>query len=111
QEGTYGPGRAAVLDISGRSRYFTYLPGSPGNRIRPAPLNQAAHAGAQLGNGSRRPPNLPPNRLTQRPAVPNALATEIAILVGVQTPDTTDRDPQEGLDELALLADTAGATV
>ncbi len=49
--------------------------------------------------------------MTQRPAVPNALATEIAILVGVQTPDTTDRDLQEGLDELALLADTAGATV
>ena len=36
---------------------------------------------------------------------------ETAILVGVRTPDLTDADLSESLDELALLADTAGATV
>ncbi|MEO0558026.1 MAG: GTPase HflX [Bacteroidota bacterium] len=34
---------------------------------------------------------------------------ETAILVGVQTPDTTPGDLREGLDELDLLTDTAGA--
>ena len=34
---------------------------------------------------------------------------EIAVLVGVQTPDITQATLREGLDELALLADTAGA--
>ncbi|MEM0961974.1 MAG: GTPase HflX [Bacteroidota bacterium] len=34
---------------------------------------------------------------------------ETAVLVGVQTPDTTPRDLREGLDELELLTDTAGA--
>lgn len=34
---------------------------------------------------------------------------ETAILVGVKTPDTTDADLKDGLDELELLADTAGA--
>jgi len=36
---------------------------------------------------------------------------EVAILVGVLTPDVTPADLKEGLDELALLADTAGAVV
>ena len=36
-------------------------------------------------------------------------ARETAILVGVQTPDTTVDDLTDGLDELELLADTAGA--
>ena len=35
----------------------------------------------------------------------------MALLVGVQTPDVTADDLREGLDELALLADTAGARV
>ena len=48
-----------------------------------------------------------PNRI----AAPTTLPQEVAILVGVQTPDTTDADLQDGLDELALLADTAGAVV
>ena len=34
---------------------------------------------------------------------------ETAILVGVKTPDSTDADLKDGLDELELLADTAGA--
>lgn len=34
---------------------------------------------------------------------------ETAILVGVQTPDTTSDDLKDGLDELELLTDTAGA--
>ncbi|MEL6614602.1 MAG: GTPase HflX [Bacteroidota bacterium] len=34
---------------------------------------------------------------------------ETAVLVGVQTPDTTPEDLEEGLAELELLADTAGA--
>ncbi|MEM1118493.1 MAG: GTPase HflX [Bacteroidota bacterium] len=34
---------------------------------------------------------------------------EKAILVGVQTPDTTPNDLRDGLDELELLTDTAGA--
>ncbi len=34
---------------------------------------------------------------------------ETAILVGVKTPDTTDADLKDGLDELELLTDTAGA--
>jgi GTPase len=45
----------------------------------------------------------------------NTLSTrntkEIAILVGVQTPDTTVAELNDGLDELAQLAMTAGATV
>ena len=36
-------------------------------------------------------------------------ARETAILVGVQTPDTTPDDLRDGLDELELLTDTAGA--
>jgi GTP-binding protein HflX len=36
---------------------------------------------------------------------------EVALLVGVQTPDVSADDLREGLDELALLADTAGARV
>lgn len=34
---------------------------------------------------------------------------ETAVLVGVQTPDTTPQDLRDGLDELELLTDTAGA--
>ena len=34
---------------------------------------------------------------------------ETAVLVGVQTPDTSTDDLRDGLDELELLADTAGA--
>jgi GTP-binding protein HflX len=34
---------------------------------------------------------------------------ETAILVGVKTPDITDADLKDGLDELELLTDTAGA--
>ena len=34
---------------------------------------------------------------------------ETAILVGVKTPDATDADLKDGLDELELLTDTAGA--
>lgn len=34
---------------------------------------------------------------------------ETAVLVGVQTPDTTSDDLRDGLDELELLTDTAGA--
>lgn len=37
--------------------------------------------------------------------------SEIAILVGVQTPSVSDTDLEEGLAELELLADTAGARV
>jgi GTPase len=36
---------------------------------------------------------------------------EVAILVGVQTPDTTEADLIDGLNELDQLATTAGATV
>jgi GTP-binding protein HflX len=36
---------------------------------------------------------------------------EIALLVGVQTPGVATEDLREGLDELELLADTAGADV
>lgn len=36
---------------------------------------------------------------------------EVAILVGVQTSETTDFELEEALNELELLADTAGATV
>ncbi|MDT0630186.1 GTPase HflX [Rubrivirga sp. S365] len=43
--------------------------------------------------------------MTPRPA----RRRETAILVGVQTPDTTKDDLRDGLDELELLADTAGA--
>ncbi len=38
-----------------------------------------------------------------------ARSRETAILVGVQTPDTTSDDLRDGLDELELLTDTAGA--
>ncbi|MDX1419487.1 MAG: GTPase HflX [Rubricoccaceae bacterium] len=44
-------------------------------------------------------------------AASDRIPKETAILVGVQTPDQTDYDLQDGLDELALLADTAGAEV
>ncbi|MFN3596122.1 MAG: GTPase HflX, partial [Rubricoccaceae bacterium] len=40
---------------------------------------------------------------------PAPLRRETAVLVGVQTPDTTPAALADGLDELALLADTAGA--
>ena len=50
------------------------------------------------------------------PRTPDLLLTasslrtrETAILVGVQTPDTTSDDLRDGLDELELLTDTAGA--
>ena len=36
---------------------------------------------------------------------------ERALLVGVLTPDTTQADLDDALDELEQLADTAGATV
>ncbi|MCX7985459.1 MAG: GTPase HflX, partial [Bacteroidales bacterium] len=36
---------------------------------------------------------------------------ETAVLVGVITPDQTEQQVQEHLDELAFLADTAGAIV
>ena len=42
---------------------------------------------------------------------PTARPQEIALLVGVQTPGQTAQDLTESLDELALLADTAGARV
>ena len=38
-----------------------------------------------------------------------ARSRETAILVGVKTPDLTDADLRDGLDELELLTDTAGA--
>ena len=50
------------------------------------------------------PPALPPTALIDT-------SLETALLVGVRTPDLTDADLAESLDELALLADTAGATV
>jgi GTPase len=40
-----------------------------------------------------------------------ATPQETAILVGVQTPDVTQAELEDGLDELAQLADTAGARV
>ena len=40
---------------------------------------------------------------------PTARPRETAILVGVQTPDTTPDELRDGLDELELLTDTAGA--
>jgi len=42
---------------------------------------------------------------------PTATPQETAILVGVQTPDVTQAELEDGLDELAQLADTAGARV
>lgn len=51
-------------------------------------------------------------RANDRPSKENdSTLKEKAILVGVQTPEQTDYDLQDGLDELALLADTAGAEV
>jgi GTPase len=47
----------------------------------------------------------------QAPSFSTQTQREIAILVGVQTPDTTQADLTDGLDELAQLADTAGADV
>ena len=47
----------------------------------------------------------------QPPQILIDTSLETAILVGVKTPDVTDAELTEGLDELALLADTAGATV
>ena len=41
----------------------------------------------------------------------NDAPRERALLVGVLTPDTTQADLDDGLDELEQLADTAGATV
>ena len=49
--------------------------------------------------------------MANAPTVSRTTPRETAILVGVQTPDQTDYDLQDGLDELALLADTAGADV
>ena len=46
-------------------------------------------------------------RLLDRPPVRHR--RETAVLVGIQTPDTTPEDLHEGLSELELLADTAGA--
>ena len=40
---------------------------------------------------------------------PTTRRRETAVLVGVQTPDTTSDDLRDGLDELELLTDTAGA--
>jgi len=40
-----------------------------------------------------------------------AAKTETAVLVGVQTPDTTSAELEDGLNELAQLATTAGARV
>lgn len=42
---------------------------------------------------------------------PTDAPRERALLVGVLTPDTTQADLDDGLDELEQLADTAGATV
>ncbi len=39
------------------------------------------------------------------------IPAETAVLVGVQTPETTSWDLNDSLDELALLTDTAGAVV
>ncbi len=50
-------------------------------------------------------PTAPDRLLTQ----PTSLRRETAILVGVQTPDTTPQELRDGLDELELLTDTAGA--
>jgi GTP-binding protein HflX len=49
--------------------------------------------------------------LANRPTVSRTTPREKAILVGVQTPEQTDYDLEDGLAELALLADTAGADV
>jgi len=49
--------------------------------------------------------------LAHRSSVPRTTPREVAILVAVQTPEQTDYDLQDGLDELALLTDTAGADV
>ncbi|PAP75517.1 GTPase HflX [Rubrivirga marina] len=40
---------------------------------------------------------------------PTSRRRETAVLVGVQTPDTTPAELRDGLDELELLTDTAGA--
>jgi GTP-binding protein HflX len=47
----------------------------------------------------------------RRSKASDRIPKEKAILVGVQTPEQSDYDLQDGLDELALLADTAGAEV
>ena len=53
-------------------------------------------------------PGEPPT--DRHPLTPRAARRrETAVLVGVQTPDTTADDLKDGLDELELLTDTAGA--
>ena len=53
-------------------------------------------------------PHAQTDRLLDRPTP--RTSRETAILVGVQTPDVTSDEMAEALSELALLADTAGAT-
>ena len=52
-----------------------------------------------------KPPTPTDRLLTQ----PTSRRRETAVLVGVQTPDTTPAELRDGLDELELLTDTAGA--
>lgn len=58
----------------------------------------------------RRPPT-PPTRLSKDKSPQKSAQREVAILVGVQTPSTSDFELEEALNELELLADTAGAEV
>ena len=67
---------------------------------RPAECNRAPPEAFNLSK-----PNT--HRLTET----TAGRREIAVLVGVHTPDTPEEDFTESLDELELLTDTAGADV
>jgi GTP-binding protein HflX len=57
------------------------------------------------------PSGKPPGAPARAPRESARAPREKAILVGVQTPEQSDYDLHDGLDELALLADTAGAEV
>ncbi len=56
------------------------------------------------------PPTFP-IRLPDKKSPQKSAKREVAILVGVKTPSVSDVDLEEGLAELELLADTAGAVV